>query len=99
MNGHLAGPYEHKGDGYIMAPGRSVVPFAELIDDDPKMKAATFDLLAAAPDLLAALQMVMYAYGMYETALSNSSGALQDEFIEQGKIIRAALLKASGGGE
>lgn len=53
---HVPGPYEHKGNGYIMAPGRSIVPFAELIDDPADLKRATYTLLSAAPAMLDALE-------------------------------------------
>lgn len=55
MTSHLPGPYEHMGNGYIMGPSQSVVPWSDTLDN-AREKTATFNLLAAAPIMLNALQ-------------------------------------------
>lgn len=52
-------------------------------------------IAASAPNkqLVAALKQVMRPYGIYDVAVSKS-GALQDDFMEVGKQIRAALAAA-----
>jgi hypothetical protein len=56
-------------------------------------------LVAAAPDMLAALEEVMRAHGIYDQAVSSSLAtrpAYTEIFLETGDKIRAAISKAKG---
>ena len=60
MSGHTKGPWEHDGDGEILAPGNVIVVYshggqrAVQTDDDA-------NLISAAPDLLEALDYALSA--------------------------------------
>lgn len=53
-------------------------------------------LIAAAPDMLEALEEVVKAYGIYDSAVSKAPKTLADQFMATGDKIRAAIAKATG---
>lgn len=90
MSGHTKGPWEHDGDGEILAPGNVIVVYshggqrAVQTDGDAK-------LIAAAPDLLEALEVISRLYDYEATSGENSS-----RLYDARSIALLAIAKARG---
>lgn len=61
-----------------------------------EVQEANTRLIAAAPDMLEALEEVMRPYGIYDSAVSKSHKLLADELMATGDKIKAAIAKATG---
>lgn len=103
MSKHTPGPWKvNKINSRIYVEGgiidnHGVCAHVETYSEDPSVEDfANANLIAAAPDLLAACEEALLAMGKVKVVLSPDAPAWQEELVGASESLRAAIAKAKG---